>query len=82
MRKHFIVVLILVLGLIMVAGLFNPKVLLSLIIVIPLIVLGLWDVFQTKHSVLRNFPIVGHERYILEMIRPEITQYFIESNSD
>ncbi len=82
MRKHFIVVSILVLGLIMVAGLFNPKVLLSLIIVIPLIVLGLWDFFQTKHSVLRNFPIVGHARYILEMIRPEITQYFIESNSD
>ena len=82
MRKQFIVVSILVLGLIVAAGLFNQKVWLSLIIVIPLIALGLWDFFQTKHSVLRNFPIVGHARYILEMIRPEITQYFIESNSD
>ncbi len=82
MRKQFIVVSILILGLIIVAGVFNPKVLLSLIIVIPLIALGLWDFFQKKHSVLRNFPIVGHARYILEMIRPEVNQYFIESNTD
>ena len=82
MRKQFIVVSILILCLIIVAGVFNPKVLLSLIIVIPLIALGLWDFFQTKHSVLRNFPIVGHARYILEMIRPEVNQYFIESNTD
>jgi len=32
--------------------------------------------------VLRNFPVVGHFRYLLEMIRPEINQYFIESNTD
>ena len=83
MRTQFIVVSTLILCLIIGSGLFiNPKVLLSLIIVIPLIALGLWDFFQTKHAVLRNFPIVGHARYIFELIRPEINQYFVESNTD
>lgn len=44
--------------------------------------LGLYDIFQTKHAVLRNFPAIGHFRYLFETIRPEIQQYFIESNTD
>lgn len=44
--------------------------------------LGLYDIFQTKHAVLRNFPVIGHFRYLFETIRPEIQQYFIESNTD
>jgi len=44
--------------------------------------LGLYDIFQTKHTVLRNFPIIGHMRYLLELIAPELHQYFIESNTD
>jgi glutamate synthase domain-containing protein 2 len=45
-----------------------------------LFALGLYDVFQRKHTVLRNFPVLGHARYILEMLRPEMQQYFIESD--
>lgn len=48
----------------------------------PLVVLGLFDYFQTQHAVLRNFPIIGHGRYLLELVRPEIYQYFIESDTD
>ncbi|MGY4709125.1 FMN-binding glutamate synthase family protein [Mycolicibacterium sp. CBM1] len=44
--------------------------------------LGTWDVAQTKHSVLRAYPIVGHVRFVAELMRPEIQQYFIESNTD
>ncbi len=44
--------------------------------------LGTWDLIQTKHSILRAFPILGHARWIAERIRPEIYQYFIESNTD
>ncbi len=44
--------------------------------------IGIYDVVQTRHAILRNFPIVGHFRYILESISPEIQQYFIESNTD
>jgi len=48
----------------------------------PLVLLGLVDVTQRKHAIRRNFPVIGHGRYLLETIRPEINQYFIESNTD
>lgn len=37
---------------------------------------------QRSHAIRRNFPVIGHFRYLLEEIRPEIQQYFIESNTD
>lgn len=51
-------------------------------ILIVLLLVGLYDVLQKKHAILRNFPIVGHFRYMFEAISPEIQQYFIESNTD
>ena len=48
----------------------------------PLILLGIHDLFQTKRAILRNFPVIGHFRYFLEEIRPEIRQYFIESDTE
>ncbi|WP_438286480.1 FMN-binding glutamate synthase family protein [Glutamicibacter mishrai] len=47
-----------------------------------LVLLGVRDLLQKKHAILRNFPIVGHARYLFEFIRPEIQQYFIERNTD
>lgn len=47
-----------------------------------LIALGIHDIFQKKHTILRNFPIIGHLRFVLEGIGPEIRQYFIESDTD
>lgn len=44
--------------------------------------LGVYDVIQRRHSILRNYPILGHMRFILESIRPELQQYFIERNYD
>ncbi|MET8963021.1 FMN-binding glutamate synthase family protein [Streptomyces sp. NPDC004074] len=44
--------------------------------------LGVWDVVQRRHSVLRNYPVLGHARFLLERIRPELQQYFIERNFD
>ncbi len=43
---------------------------------------GIYDIFQTRHAILRNFPLLGHMRYLLELIGPEIHQYFVESNTD
>ncbi len=43
---------------------------------------GLRDVRQERHAILRNYPILGHLRWILEGIRPEIRQYLLESDSD
>ncbi|OYU45375.1 MAG: FMN-binding glutamate synthase family protein [Burkholderiales bacterium PBB4] len=43
---------------------------------------GIYDLQQTKRSILRNYPIIGHLRFMLEFIRPEIRQYFIESDNE
>jgi glutamate synthase domain-containing protein 2 len=40
------------------------------------------DVLQRRHSILRNYPVVGHLRFAFEAIRPEIQQYFVERNYD
>ncbi|HOB50353.1 MAG TPA: FMN-binding glutamate synthase family protein [Mycobacterium sp.] len=51
-------------------------------VVAALAALGTWDLVQTRHSILRAFPILGHARFLAELIRPEIYQYFVESNTD
>jgi len=49
---------------------------------IALSLLGLHDVRQQRHSILRNYPVIGHLRFLLEFIRPEIRQYFLESDTE
>lgn len=44
------------------------------------VALGVYDMAQKRHAVLRNYPLSGHIRYILENFRPEIRQYFIEDD--
>ncbi|MFJ5228501.1 FMN-binding glutamate synthase family protein [Kitasatospora sp. NPDC088391] len=45
-------------------------------------VLAAADLAQRRHSVLRNYPVLGHLRFLLEAIRPEVQQYFVERNVD
>lgn len=52
----------------------------GLLIATPLLLLVIYDVFQKKHTILNLYPIAGHLRYLFESIRPEIQQYFVESN--
>lgn len=47
-----------------------------------LVGLGFRDTQQTRHSVLRNYPVIGHLRFLLEFIRPEMRQYFIEGDNE
>ncbi len=47
-----------------------------------LAILGTHDLVQTRHAVLRNYPISAHLRFILETVRPEMRQYFFESETD
>ncbi|WP_375001356.1 FMN-binding glutamate synthase family protein [Aeromicrobium sp. CTD01-1L150] len=49
---------------------------------VALSVIGVYDLLQRSHSVLRNYPVIGHARFLLERIRPEIQQYFVERNTD
>jgi glutamate synthase domain-containing protein 2 len=57
-------------------------VLLPLIVFGALTALGIRDLMQTRHAVLRNYPIAAHLRFLLEEIRPEMRQYFFESEKD
>src|SRR5450830_533537 len=76
------VVTVLLLGL----GLTDHKIL--HLVVIPILIfggltlLGIRDLLQSDHAVLRNYPISAHLRFLLEEIRPEMRQYFFESEKD
>ncbi|MEE9478192.1 MAG: FMN-binding glutamate synthase family protein, partial [Roseateles sp.] len=49
---------------------------------LALTLVGLRDIRQTRHSILRNYPVIGHLRFVFEFIRPEIRQYFVEGDND
>ena len=51
---------------------------LALLLFSALAALGCYDLFQTRHAVLRNYPIAAHLRFLFEGIRPEMRQYFFE----
>jgi glutamate synthase domain-containing protein 2 len=55
---------------------------LPLLLAAALVALGLRDLMQTRHAILRNYPIIGHIRFFLEKIRPEMRQYFFEGDTD
>ena len=51
-------------------------------IVAILLIISFFNITQSKHTILRNFPILGYFRYFFEFISPELQQYFIERNTD
>jgi glutamate synthase domain-containing protein 2 len=55
---------------------------LALLVCAGLVGVGVHDLKQTRHAILRNYPVIGHLRFLFEFIRPEIRQYFIESDSE
>lgn len=63
-------------------GLVFPAAWWLLIPVVPLTAIGLHDCFQSKHAILRSYPLLGHGRFLAERIRPEIQQYFVETNNN
>lgn len=59
----------------------TPWFFLGLSISLTLAVISIWDRCQDRHSILRNYPILGHLRYFFESIRPEMMQYFVETDT-
>ncbi len=47
-----------------------------------LVVVAIHDIFQTRRAVIRNFPVIGHLRYILETFGPELRQYIVTGNDE
>ena len=60
----------------------NSHFLPAFILVAALALIGTYDVRQTSHSLRRNYPIAARIRWLLEEMRPEIRQYFLESDTD
>lgn len=50
--------------------------------VLILMLVGIRDVLQSKHTIIHNFPIVGHLRYLLEMVGPELRQYWVANDKE
>ena len=82
MRHLFVAFVVLVIIVSVIAGFAAPSLLWAWVVLGPIVLLGVYDFFQTKHSILRNFPVLGHFRYLFELIRPEIYQYFVESDTE
>ena len=47
-----------------------------------LIIVAIYDICQTRHQILHNFPVVGHLRYWLETIGPELRQYWVANDKE
>ena len=82
MRKVFIIISITILSIIGILMYINWKFAFLLLIFIPLIGMGIYDMYQSKKTIRRNFPLLGRMRYLLEALGPGARQYFIENDTD
>lgn len=81
-REIFITTALVILLLISGISFLWKPVLWSLIFFVPVILVGISDIIQKKQAIKNNFPVIGHFRYILEKFRPEIMQYFVETDTE
>jgi len=81
-REIFIALATFILLTIGIASLFWKPILWSLIVFLPLLIMGIYDITQKKHAIKFNFPVIGRLRYLLESFRPEIQQYFVETDTE
>lgn len=84
MSRYYTLIIVVVLSFVFfILGLrLNPNFFWGVALFAALSALGIRDVLQRRHSILKNYPIIGHMRWILEMIRPELRQYFFSSDTE
>ncbi|MGH8495605.1 MAG: FMN-binding glutamate synthase family protein [Gammaproteobacteria bacterium] len=81
-KKAFVIGSLLLTAAIAVAAFYWRPMLYAFIVLGPILLLAAHDLFQQRHTLLRNYPVLGHGRYILEDFRHHIRQYFIQSELD
>ncbi len=81
-RQAFVGLSIVLIALIMLASVFWLPARWLFVIVIPVVALGVYDMLQRRHTILRLYPVIGHFRYLFESVRKEIQQYFVETDTD
>lgn len=82
MRNIFLNAGIPIVVLLLVFTWFYPGLLWLTVIVLFLFIVGIYNLVQDRHAILKNFPVLGYFRYFFEFISPELQQYFIERNTD
>jgi glutamate synthase domain-containing protein 2 len=82
MRKLFIVSFFIIFGMLTAWCIIWPPAVWSFLIMGPIYLIGFYDMVQPRHSIVRNYPVFGHLRYLMEELRPKIYQYFIESDTN
>jgi glutamate synthase domain-containing protein 2 len=82
MRHRFLITVLLLAAAVLVASRWWPVAAFAWFPLGLVMVVGLHDMLQTRHTILKNYPVVGHFRYWFEFLRPEINQYFVESETD
>ncbi len=84
MARLYVLVALTVIGLfaVLAAAIGGPGWWLMVGLVAVFAAVAAYDLIQKQRSILRNYPVIGHIRYLMEGIRPELQQYFIERNYD
>lgn len=78
-QKQFYIISFVLCLVIIAASSVWPASLYLFLFIIPIIGIGIYDIYS-KNNVLINYPIIGHIRYLMEFISPEIRQYFLEDD--
>lgn len=82
MRKQFVISSVVVIVVLLFLCSFWAPFAALFLIVVPAILVGVYDMFQKEHSLRRNFPLVSRGRWFLESLRPFLRQYLFESETD
>lgn len=82
MRVAFIKTMIGAWSIIFVLSFSWPSISLLFLLLLPITIIGFYDMRQTKHALWRTFPVVGRGRWFMEAVRPFLRQYFFESETD
>ncbi len=59
-----------------------PNAIWAYVLILPVVGVGIFDMWQKQHTILRLYPVIGHLRFLFEAIRPEIQQYFVEDDTN
>lgn len=81
-RRLFAILSLTAITVIALFALFWPGAWWAMVLVAPVILLGIRDLIQKHHTIQRIYPVIGHLRYLFESVRPEMQQYFVESDTE
>lgn len=82
MRKAFIAIAAFLVTATLMISFAWPPFYWAFIFIGPIVLLGIYDLYQPKHSIVRNYPVLGRLRYLAEDLRPKVYQYFVESDTN